>query len=100
MTWRTFFSGQHMAFRGEKISEEMILLEDACWCWWTRPRATRVGDILWIGALDSHGQMYAASVDLKTREQHRTILAGFEDDDHNNPALVAVAGKPLVAFYA
>lgn len=89
-----------MTFRDEFSGEQMMLLEDACWCWWTRPRATRVGDILWLGALDSHGQMYAASVDLKTGEQHRTILAGFEDDDHNNPALVAVEGKPLVAFYA
>ena len=76
------------------------ILEDACWCWWTRPRATRIGDNLWIGALDSHGRMYAASVNLKTGAEQRAILASFEDDDHNNPALVAVEGKPLISFYA
>ena len=30
----------------------------------------------------------------------RSRLAQFEDDDHNNPALLAVAGKPLVCFYS
>jgi hypothetical protein len=92
-----------MSSRDGKLSQaaqSAVLLEDACWCWWTRPRATRVGDTLWFGALDSHGQMYAAAIDLKTRQTGRAILAGFEADDHNNPALVAVPGKPLLAFYA
>src|SRR6185312_11685260 len=70
------------------------------WCWWTRPRATRIGDAVFIGAMDSLGQELAIRYDLKTGTSEKAILARFEDDDHNNPALVAVAGKPLIAFYS
>ena len=76
------------------------LIEDIAWCWWTRPRAVRIGDVVYFGALDSAGQMIAATLDLKTRAVRKTILAGFEDDDHNNPALVVDAERPLVAFYS
>ena len=29
------------------------LIEDMAWCWWTRPRATRIGDEVYFGALDT-----------------------------------------------
>lgn len=77
-----------------------ILVEDMAWCWWTKPRATRIGQLVYFGALDSAGRIVAATWDLKTRSARKATLAQFESDDHNNPAIVAVAGKPLVAFYA
>ena len=76
------------------------LIEDMAWCWWTRPRATRIGDAVYFGALDTHGGIVAAKLDLRTREVERQVLARFEDDDHNNPALLAQAGKPLISFYS
>ncbi len=76
------------------------LIDDMAWCWWTRPRATRIGDLLYLGALDSRGQIVAATWDLGKRLAHKAVLARFEDDDHNNPALIAVPGRPLVAFYS
>ncbi len=76
------------------------LIEDMAWCWWTRPRATRIGDEVYFGAIDSQGGIVAARLDLKTRAVARARLARFEDDDHNNPALLAVAGKPLICFYS
>jgi len=44
--------------------------------------------------------MLAATLDVKTGESRKFHLAQFERDDHNNPALLAVEGKPLVAFYS
>ena len=76
------------------------LIEDMAWCWWTRPRATRIGGEVYFGALDSRGGIVAAKLDLETREVEREVLATFEDDDHNNPALLARTGKPLICFYS
>lgn len=76
------------------------LIDDLCWCWWTRPRATQIGDQLFVGGLDAAGSIVVARVDLASGSSSRHRLATLEDDDHNNPAVVAVAGRPLVAFYA
>lgn len=76
------------------------LIENLAWCWWTRPRASRVGDALFIGGIESGGGIVAAKINLKTRQIERARLAQFEDDDHNNPALLAVGGKPLICFYS
>jgi hypothetical protein len=76
------------------------LSEDMAWCWWTRPRATRLGDAVYFAALDSSGGMIAARLDLASGKVARARLAAFEDDDHNNPALLAKPGRPLVCFYS
>ncbi len=76
------------------------LISNMAWCWWTRPRAVRIGDAAYFGALDSAGHMLAAKLDLATGASEKFLLAGFEDDDHNNPALVTTPDKPLVAFYS
>ena len=76
------------------------VIDDMAWCWWTRPRATRIGNDVYFGALDHLGGMVAARYDLGSGAVERVRLAEFEDDDHNNPALLAVAGKPLVCFYS
>ena len=44
--------------------------------------------------------MIAARYDMDSGTVQRASLAQFEDDDHNNPALLAVEGKPLVCFYS
>jgi hypothetical protein len=76
------------------------LLDDMAWCWWTRPRATRIGGAIYLGAIESGGGIVAARYDIATGAVDRHTLARFEDDDHNNPALLAVAGRPLICFYS
>jgi hypothetical protein len=77
-----------------------LLVEDLAWCWWTQPRATRIGDRLFLGGIASDGGVFAATCDLRSGASEKAVLARLEPDDHNNPALVAVAGKPLLAFYS
>lgn len=77
------------------------LIADMGWCWWTRPRATRIGDVIYFGAIDCNGGIVAATYDLKAGvPSSRQVLAAFEADDHNNPALFAVPGRPLICFYS
>src|SRR6185312_6144559 len=68
------------------------LIDNLAWCWWTRPRASRIGNALFVGGIESGGGIVAARLDLATGQIERRMLARFEDDDHNNPALLSVAG--------
>jgi hypothetical protein len=77
-----------------------ILVHDVAWCWWTQPRATRLGDTLYLGGIASNGDVFAAAHHLHDGSTDRFVLAQLEPDDHNNPALVAVPGKRLLAFYS
>src|SRR5207244_3946111 len=83
-----------------RAAASRLIVEDMAWCWWTRPRAVRLGDTLYLGALDARGQIVVASSDPETGISRKSLLARFEDDDHNNPALVVEPGRPLVAFYS
>ncbi|HZY68518.1 MAG TPA: BNR-4 repeat-containing protein, partial [Devosia sp.] len=83
-----------------KLKPPFRLDDDMAWCWWTRPRATRIGEDIYFAALDHEGGMIAARYNLESETVQRSKLAQFEDDDHNNPALLAVPGKPLVCFYS
>ena len=76
------------------------LIDDLGWCWWTRPRATRIGHDVFFGGVESGGGIVASRLDLTTSTVERRRLARFEDDDHNNPALLAVEGRPLICFYS
>lgn len=89
-----------MADDANGLRPPILLCDDMAWCWWTRPRATRVGSKVYLGAIDSAGGIVAATFDIETRAVERRRLAQFEDDDHNNPALLAAAGRPLVCFYS
>ncbi|MCB9992809.1 MAG: BNR-4 repeat-containing protein [Hyphomicrobiaceae bacterium] len=77
-----------------------LLLENVAWCWWTRPRATRIGDKVFLAALDHEGGMVAARYDQSDGSLERVRLARFEDDDHNNPALLVRDGRPALWFYS
>lgn len=82
------------------LQPPLPLIDDMAWCWWTRPRATRIGRDIYFAALDHAGGMVAARYHLGSGAVERARLAQFEDDDHNNPALLAVAGRPVVCFYS
>lgn len=82
------------------LSPPHRLLDNLAWCWWTRPRASRIGNSVFFGGIESGGGIVAARLDLATGQVERQTLAQFEDDDHNNPALLAVEGKPLICFYS
>ncbi len=43
------------------------LIENMAWCWWTRPRATRIGSSIYFGAIESGGGIVAARYDLDER---------------------------------
>ena len=75
------------------------LVDDLAWCWWTQPRATRIGNIVFLGGISSDGEVFAATLDVRDGSVRKASLARLEPDDHNNPALVATRGKPLLAFY-
>jgi hypothetical protein len=75
------------------------LVDDLAWCWWTQPRATRIGNIVFLGGISSDGEVFAATLDVRDGSVRKASLARLEPDDHNNPALVATQGKPLLAFY-
>jgi hypothetical protein len=83
-----------------ELGPPVPLIDNMAWCWWTRPRATRVEDDVYFGAIESGGGIVAARLNLETRAVERATLAKFEDDDHNNPALLAVPGRPLLCFYS
>jgi hypothetical protein len=87
-----------MTIRGQ--SELRVLVDDLAWCWWTQPRATRLGDRIVLGGIASDGAVLAATFDARTGATEKAVLARLESDDHNNPAVLAVAGKPLLAFYS
>jgi hypothetical protein len=76
------------------------LVPDLAWCWWTQPRATRIDDVLYLGGIASDGAVFAAAYDLADGSCSRAVLAQLEPDDHNNPALLVVRGKPPIAFYS
>lgn len=75
------------------------IIPDTAWCWWTQPRATRIGQTIFVGGITSRGGVFAAAHDLVDSTTRRHLLATIEPDDHNNPAIVAEPGKPLLAFY-
>ena len=77
-----------------------VLFRDVAWCWWTQPRATRIGDRLYVGGIDSNGAVVAATRSLSDGTVRRTVLARVESDDHNNPALVVDAERTPLAFYS
>jgi BNR repeat-containing family member len=77
-----------------------VLVEDLAWCWWTQPRATRIGKILFVGGIDSNGAVFAATRNLRDGTVQKTVLARLESDDHNNPALVVDSTRPPLAFYS
>lgn len=76
------------------------LVDDVSWCWWTQPRATRVQDTLYLGGIASDGAVVVVAKDIATGSAERVVLARLEPDDHNNPAVVAMPGRPLLAFYS
>lgn len=82
------------------LSPPAPLIDDMEWCWWTRPRATRIDDTIYFGAIESNGGIVAATFDIRSGAARRQQLAQFEADDHNNPALLAVEGRPLICFYS
>lgn len=82
------------------IEDGRVIIPDLAWCWWTRPRAVRLDNEAWFAGLDSQGGIIAARLNLSTGAVERARLAQFEDDDHNNPALVVDPNRPLACFYS
>lgn len=76
------------------------LVDDLGWCWWTRPRAVQVGELLYVGGIDSAGKVVIASWSPANGVVERTPLATLEPDDHNNPAIVVDELRPSLAFYS
>lgn len=75
------------------------IVDDVMWSWWTRPRAVHLDGHLYLGFVQSDGGIAVTDTNLSTSTEERFVLGTFEDDDHNNPAIVVTADKPIVAVY-
>jgi hypothetical protein len=78
-------------------------LPNGGWTWWVRPRAFYNGTFTYVGSVRDNG-WYGFDVIAADYTTARIIrsdsIEGPPGDDHNNPSIVAVAGKPLLMFYS
>ena len=82
------------------VARASRLLADGAWCWWTRPRATVIDGVAYLGAIDEAGGIVVARIAADGRVATRTELARVEDDDHNNPALLVDRERSAICAYA
>ena len=80
----------------------MIELTNAGWCWWTYPRTVVCGGRTYLGVIRDDGN-YGFDLIGSDGSVRRIITAGsakdrVPGDDHDNTAIVAVPGKPLLMF--
>lgn len=79
----------------------MLLGADLIGTWWTKPRARYVNGVTYTAGVSSAGSMVVCTFNHAARTITRTVVTTLpEVDDHNNPALVVVAGKKPVLFYS
>ena len=66
--------------------------------WWTHPVATTVGDSTYFGGVTADGTWVVARQRGDLVEA-RTLLQGFEPDDHNAPSILARPGRDVLVFF-
>lgn len=70
---------------------------DSVGSWWQLPRAVEQSGYLYGGGVTRAGEVHALKTDLRTGLTEVKALRAFTvPDDHNNPAVLAQPGKPLV----
>lgn len=77
-----------------------VLFPQSYWCWWTTPRAVDLDGDLYTGGVRGDGSIHVHSLRSATGVTNVFPFADWEDDDHNNPAILVAAGKPVVGIYS
>lgn len=92
---------QDKSFEGYEVTPE------GAWCWFADPRAIRHAskdgtiDKTYIGYIDTHGNIKATQIDLKTnRRDDILIRSWFQPDDHNNPTFLILPDERVMVFYS
>ncbi|MBL3655178.1 BNR-4 repeat-containing protein [Fulvivirga sediminis] len=76
------------------------LTNDGTWCWFSDPRAIKVGDYIFTGWVKSNGTIEATKFNFKTLENDPSELYYLlENDDHDNPAFVPTGEGDILAMY-
>lgn len=75
------------------------------WTWWAKPRAVRVEGTItqtFVGYTDETGAVIVSAFEDDSDEAVSSfVLQQFATmDDHNTPAIIARAGKPLLCLWA
>jgi hypothetical protein len=74
---------------------------DANWTWFNKPEACRVGNLLYVGSVNSAGGIRVTQRDLDTTTSDTFQLStGFGADDHNNASVIDCGSGRIAAFYA
>lgn len=79
------------------------LSEDGAWCWFQDPRAVYhkgAHERLYVGWVNSKGDIEVASYDLATKETVKSVLhEKLNKDDHANPGILIRPDGRLMVFY-
>ena len=70
------------------------------WSWWTRPRAVAYNGRLYCPTAMAGGAVGLDIYDSVTGAHNQLAMDLFENDDHNNGAIVIRTGKPPLMFYS
>lgn len=92
-----------MAVLPSLAQEFKILTTDGAWCWFSDPRAIylqqKKGTIV-TGWINKSGNVYAASLHIKSRQQsQQRLYKTLEIDDHDNPAFLELPNGDILAQY-
>jgi rhamnogalacturonyl hydrolase YesR len=88
---------------GENSESYSSFTFDGAWCWFSDPRAIYFEGKYkrtYAGWVDSHGDIIIGFYDHETKLINTTVLEdNFQEDDHNNPALLFTPGGKLMVFF-
>ncbi len=88
-----------------KHYEIHVLVCDGAWTWFNDERVIVDNQVLYIGSIDSQGQLRVDVFSLvnpseNLPEQEYILSSWKSKDDHNNPALLKLANDKILAAYA
>lgn len=76
-----------------------ITLANSSWTWWCQPRAVQCGTLVFVMGARDDGTRGLDVIAADGTVSRMRFMTASTPDDHVNGALVAVPGKPLLAFY-
>ena len=77
------------------------LASDGAWCWFSDPRAVFRDGKIYAGWMTSDGSVQVGTMDAKSgATQQSTLAEKFQNDDHDNPALLFLPDGRLAAFFS